>query len=154
MVELGGSGLDFSKANTWKEFEEMEHNNIKRAPKVNKIRGRMQFALLSMLALWVVWWLTSCDWNKTEKDKIYDAYSKIEQTYRKAQKNTISEKTDVEKTKLKLIDEEQEAKDAAQFEAEMKILLEKAELARRNSDSEAIARLADEIEILKKMYNQ
>jgi hypothetical protein len=132
----------------------MEHNNIKRAPKVNKIRGRMQFALLSMLALWVVWWLTSCDWNKTEKDKIYDAYSKIEQTYRKAQKNTISEKTDVEKTKLKLIDEEQEAKDAAQFEAEMKILLEKAELARRNSDSEAIARLADEIEILKKMYNQ
>jgi hypothetical protein len=51
MVELGGSGLDFSKANTWKEFEEMEHNNIKRAPKVNKIRGRMQFALLSMLAL-------------------------------------------------------------------------------------------------------
>jgi len=51
MAELIGSGINFSPAKTWKEFEEMEHNNIKRAPKVNKIRGRMQFALLSMLAL-------------------------------------------------------------------------------------------------------
>lgn len=154
MAELIGSGFDFSKAHTWKEFEEMEHNNIKRAPKVNKIRGRMQFSLLSMLALWVAWWLTSCDWNKTEKDKIHDAYSKIEQTYKKAQKNTISEKKDVKDAEVRLEKEIDEANFAEQFEAEMKILLEKADVARKNSDSDAIARLADEIEILKKMYNQ
>ncbi len=154
MAELIGSGINFSPAKTWKEFEEMEHNNIKRAPKVNKIRGRMQFALLSMLALWVAWWLTSCDWNKTEKDKIHDAYSKIEQTYKKAQKNTISEKKDVKDAEVRLEKEIDEANFAEQFEAEMKILLEKADVARKNSDSDAIARLADEIEILKTKYKQ
>jgi len=55
---------------------------------------------------------------------------------------------------VRLEKEIDEANFAEQFEAEMKILLEKADVARKNSDSDAIARLADEIEILKTKYKQ
>ena len=135
---------------SWDELEWVKSEINSWPEKMSWWKWKTAAITISLLTLFT----TSCDSNKSQKDKIYDAYNAIENAYFDAKENTASEKADVKDAEQDLREEKTEEKNAIAFESAMKNLRIKAERAWKTSDLDAIEELESEIKILEEQYNQ
>ncbi len=83
MAELIGSGIDFSPAKTWEEFEQQE---VRELPKrVKRASKGTTLALVGLVTIWTLW---SCNWNNSWDINTCETRDEVETIYKQNMDHT------------------------------------------------------------------
>lgn len=85
MAELIGSGINFSPAKTWEEFEQQE---VKELPK--RVKRASRGTTLALVGLMALWGLTSSCCDKTVEEQVNDIVKDKQEQVDKLAKKKLS----------------------------------------------------------------
>ena len=107
MAELIGSGINFSPAKTWEEFEQQE---VKELPK--RVKRASRGTTLALVGLMALWGLTSSCCDKTVEEQVNDIVKDKQEQVDKLNKKEAKLEQELDKVRADKKFAEKELRDA------------------------------------------